>query len=844
MLAESNRQISLGVSGLNCASCVARVEKALLATKGVQEATVNLANSTALVSGSTSAEGLRAALDDAGYPAREDTVRLNIESLSCASCVNRVENALLAVPGVLSASINLANGSALVTSLAGSNSPGQLLSASDAVGYPARLAESSLAATAHQETESLGLKKQLILSVLLTLPVFILEMGGHLVPAFHHWQIQQFGQQALWLFQFTLCTAVLIGPGRMFFQKGIPALLKARPDMNTLVAMGSGASWAYSVVATFLPSILPDSARSVYYEAACVIITLIILGRYLETNAKGQTGQAVRKLIGLQVKTAHLERGGEFVEVPIEDITVGNHVLARPGDRIATDGTVISGDSHIDESMISGEPAAVKKTVGSPVIGGTVNGGGALVYRAERIGKETMLAQIIQLVEQAQASKLPVQDLVNRIAAWFVPAVLLLAVLTIGIWLFLGPEPVLAFALVAGVSVLIVACPCAMGLATPTSIMVATGTAAGMGVLFKKGAALQSLQASTVVALDKTGTLTAGKATLTDIHLTGNWGESELLSMVAAVETLSEHPVAHAIVKAVRERDIAFSPAVEFKSITGSGVQGSVNGQIISLGSARLMEQLQVDLGGRGDEYTDNSKDNSHAENRINSVGSHFDSVRNLASEGKTPLYVAIDGSLAAVLAVADPIKPSTPATIQALQARGLKVAMITGDNRHTANAIAAELNIEHVYSEVLPEGKVEAIDALRANGNKIVFVGDGINDAPALAAADTGIAIGNGTDVAIESADVILVSGKLDGVLDAINISQHTMSNIRQNLFWAFGYNILLIPIAAGALYASHRLMLSPMLAAAAMSLSSIFVLTNSLRLKRLRSVTTRPGG
>jgi len=562
-------------------------------------------------------------------------------------------------------------------------------------------------------------------------------------------------------------------------------------------------------VATFRPGWLPEGTVNVYFEAAAVIVVLILLGRFLEARAKGRTGEAIRKLVGLQAKTARVERDGEVVELPIEEIVAGDTIHVRPGEKIAVDGDVLSGSSYVDESMITGEPIPVEKTEGTGVVGSTVNGAGALTFRATKVGDDTMLAQIIKMVEQAQGAKLPIQALVDKITGVFVPIVIAVAALTILVWFLVGPDPALTFALVAGVSVLIIACPCAMGLATPTSIMVGTGRAAEMGVLFRKGDALQGLQETTIVALDKTGTLTEGRPALTDLKVTNGFADDDVLRLVAAVEVSSEHPIAEAIVRAAEAKGMKLPVAEDFTSITGFGVSARVDGHDILIGADRLMIRDGIDLGSLADEGTA------------------------LGKKGKSPLYAAIDGKAAAVIAVADPIKASTPAAIAALHDLGLKVAMITGDNQGTADAIGRELGIDHVVAEVLPEGKVETLEALRKDGQTLAFVGDGINDAPALAVADVGIAIGTGTDIAIEAADVVLMSGDLRGVVNAFAVSQRTMRNIKQNLFWAFAYNTLLIPVAAGVLYPFSEILLSPVLAAGAMALSSVFVLTNALRLR-----------
>lgn len=803
--------LNLAVEGMTCASCVGRVEKALAAVPGVSRAAVNLANETAHVALSEDVElrSLTGALDAAGYPAVISEVTLDVESMTCASCVGRVERALKAVPGVLEAAVNLATETATVRYVEGATSPDALARVSTALGYPARVKAGEDSAKADRKAaEITRLGWLTLVAAALALPVFVIEMGSHLIPGMHMWVERTIGMQTSRLIQFALTTAVLFGPGLRFYTKGFPLLLKGAPDMNSLVAVGTTAAYGFSLVATFAPGLLPEGTANVYFEAAAVIVVLILLGRWLEARAKGRTGEAIRKLVGLQARTARVERGGAVVERPIEEIAVGDVIHVRPGEKIAVDGEVLSGNSFVDESMITGEPVPVEKSNGAAVVGATVNGTGALTFRATKVGTDTMLAQIIAMVEQAQGAKLPIQGMVDRITAWFVPAVMSVAALTVLVWLLFGPDPALSFALVAGVAVLIIACPCAMGLATPTSIMVGTGRAAEMGVLFRKGDALQMLQEARVVALDKTGTLTAGRPEMTDLVVADGFDETRVLSLVAAVEATSEHPIAEAITRAARSRGVSATRAEDFASITGYGVEAQVDGHRVLVGADRLMAREGIALGALAD------------------TGAA------LGRKGRTPLYAAIDGAAAAVIAVADPIKPTTPAAIAALHDLGLTVAMITGDNQGTADAIARELGIDIVSAEVLPDGKVAAVEALREKG-KLAFVGDGINDAPALATADVGIAIGTGTDVAIEAADVVLMSGDLTGVVNAFDISGRTMRNIRQNLFWAFGYNTLLIPVAAGVLYPAFGILLSPVLAAGAMALSSVFVLTNALRLR-----------
>ena len=809
---EISNTTSLQIEGMTCASCVGRVEKALSAVPGVASASVNLATETAQIKHDATVDTVLLAetLSNAGYPAVVEEVTLEIESMTCASCVGRVEKALKAGSGVLDASVNLATETALVRYVAGAISAADIAALATNAGYKAKPKSAEQSDNAGRKAAQIKwLGRMTLLAAILALPVLVLEMGSHFIPAIEIFVAESIGTQNSRLIQFVLTTVILFGPGLRFYTKGFPALFKGAPDMNSLVALGTSAAYLYSLVATFLPDLLPAGTVNVYFEAAAVIVVLILLGRFLEARAKGRTGEAIRKLVGLQARTARVERSGEVIEIAIEEIVSGDVIHVRPGEKIAVDGEVLTGASYVDESMITGESIPVEKSKGAGIVGSTVNGAGALTFRATNVGDDTMLAQIIKMVEQAQGAKLPIQGLVDRITAVFVPIVMGVAALSVLVWFLVGPDPALTFALVAGVSVLIIACPCAMGLATPTSIMVGTGRAAEMGVLFRKGDALQMLQETTIVAVDKTGTLTKGRPALTDLSAADGFDKDDVLRLVAAVEVTSEHPIAEAIVQAARAGGMDLPPVSDFVSITGYGVSATVEGKVILVGADRLMAREGISLG---------------------SLAGDGDA---LGKKGKSPLYAAIDGKAAAVIAVADPIKASTPAAIAALHELGLKVAMITGDNQGTADAIARELGIDHVVAEVLPEGKVAALEALRTDGRKLAFVGDGINDAPALAVADVGIAIGTGTDIAIEAADVVLMSGDLRGVVNAFAVSQRTMSNIKQNLFWAFSYNILLIPVAAGVLYPISGILLSPVLAAGAMALSSVFVLTNALRLR-----------
>ena len=807
--------ISLPIEGMTCASCVGRVEAALAKVEGVASVSVNLATERADIRLNRPVDrmALIQAIEKVGYDVPQGTIELAIGGMTCASCVGRVEKALKAVPGVTEAVVNLATERATVRGVA---SVQDLIAAVDKVGYEASPVDTGMQADEEaaekKDAERAELKRDLTLAAVLALPVFVLEMGSHMIPGMHEWVASTIGIQQSWYLQFVLTLLVLAIPGWRFYEKGFPALFRLGPDMNSLVAVGTAAAFGYSMVATFAPSLLPAGTVNVYYEAAAVIVALILLGRFLEARAKGRTSEAIKRLIGLQAKEAHVLRDGRIVDIPINDVAQGDIVEVRPGERVPVDGEVTEGRSFVDESMITGEPIPVEKAEGSTVVGGTVNQKGALTLRATAVGGQTMLAQIIRMVEQAQGSKLPIQAVVDKVTLWFVPAVMLAAVLTFLVWLVFGPSPALSFALVNAVAVLIIACPCAMGLATPTSIMVGTGRGAEMGVLFRKGEALQLLKDAKVVAVDKTGTLTEGRPVLTDLEIADGFDRNQVLAKVAAVESRSEHPIARAIVESAVEGGIALPTMTDFDSVTGMGVRATVDGARVEVGADRFMRELGLDVSG------------------------FARTAERLGNEGKSPLYAAIDGRLAAIIAVADPIKSSTPAAIAALHQLGLKVAMITGDNARTAQAIAKQLGIDEVVAEVLPEGKVEAVRRLKASHGQIAYVGDGINDAPALAEADVGLAIGTGTDVAVESADVVLMSGNLQGVPNAIALSKATIGNIRQNLFWAFGYNTALIPVAAGVLYPAYGVLLSPIFAAGAMALSSVFVLGNALRLRRFQ--------
>lgn len=806
--------ITFEVSNMNCASCVGRVEKTLESVPGIASSSVNLATESATVAGMVSTEAIVNALKAANYPPRTESLTYTVKGMSCASCVGRVEKALLEVAGVVGASVNIATESAQVTILKGAVTNNQIGSAIESSGYEAtELSSDQTSASDRRAAETRALKNTVIIAAAFTLPVVILAMGSGHIAFLKELTASEEGLRVSWIIQAILTGLLLAWPGRALMHNGFSALRKLTPDMNSLVAIGVSAAFLYSLVVTSKPEWLPELSRHVYFESAAVIITLILLGRYFESRAKGQTGAAVQKLLSLQAQTAMVDIDGVVKEYSIEKIRRGHHIHVRPGENIAADGVVISGSSYVNESMMTGEAIPVEKNIDSSVVGGTINGNGALVIAVTHIGADSVLAQIVKMVQDAQGSKLPIQNLVDKITSWFVPAILLISLITFLVWFFLSSQSDISFALVASISVLIIACPCAMGLATPTSVMVGTGRAAELGVLFRKGAALQALEKVNTVAMDKTGTLTMGHPELIEISMTQGFVESDALRLVAAVEKNSEHPLAEAIVQAAVQRELNIPDSQGFNSIPGMGVEAQVEGRVLLIGADRFLESRGISITALADEK------------------------QRYTRLGYSPVYIAIDQQCAALMGVADPIKSNAASTVKTLQSMGLSVVMVTGDNAQTADTVAKKLGIETVIAEVLPGGKVAAIESLKTNGVKVAFVGDGVNDAPALAAADVGIAIGTGTDVAIESSDVVLMSGDIQGVATAFNISGKTMRNIKQNLFWAFSYNTVLIPVAAGVLYPLIGVLLSPSLAAGAMAFSSVFVLFNALRLRWLTS-------
>ena len=806
------QRIEIRVDGMSCASCVGRIEKAVMGQRGVAEAQVNLATGKATVEFDQPATPamLIDSIEHAGYQARVQSAEISVIGMTCGSCVSRIERALNKQPGMVKASVNLTTQKAFVEFLSDTLSVPRIHQAIRDAGYESQESDAS-SETEEQDREGIDLRRKVIFAAALTIPVVLIAMGK-MIPALEALYVSVLPHRGWMAIEWLLTTPVLFYAGLRFFRSGYTELRHANPGMNSLVMIGTSAAYFYSVAALLVPGFFPAGTAESYFEAAAVIVTLILLGRYFEHVAKGRTSEAIKKLLQLQAKTARVIRDGEAVEVPIEAVVPGDRIQVRPGERVPVDGVVEEGQSYVDESMISGEPVPVAKQKEAELVGGTINKNGSLTFRATRVGADTVLAQIIRMVESAQADKPPIQALADKIAGIFVPIVIVLAILTFITWFSFGPAPALSFAFVTTVSVLLIACPCAMGLATPTAIMVGTGKGAEMGVLFRKGAALETLSRMDTIVLDKTGTLTRGQPELTDFILVEG-REDEVLAWVAAVETESEHPIGEAIVKGARDRGLTLPATSEFQAEPGYGIQAQVAGRRVNVGADRYMRRLGIDL------------------------ASVADDAVSLAEKAKSPLYVAVDGRLAALIAVADPLKDGSVEAIAALKSSGLSVAMLTGDNRATAEAIARQAGIERVLAEVLPDQKAAEVKRLQEEGARVAFVGDGINDAPALAQADVGIAIGTGTDIAIEAGDVVLMRGDLRGIVDAAALSRRTRKTILGNFVWAYGYNLALIPVAAGVLFPFTGYLLNPMLAAGAMSLSSVFVVTNSLRLGRFKS-------
>jgi len=828
---QPREQLTIPVAGMHCASCVVKVESSLKKVPGVARAAVNLATEEAAIEydpGASTLDDLYQAIEAAGYEPRPVTKTFAVRGMTCASCVKKVEDALLKMEGVQRAQVNLATERATVT-LSPAANLGELRRGVAAVGYElGREVEESAEVEDTEAEERAREERDLRLRLVFAAVVaaFILIAGQyHRLPA-----LEEIPLGVVNSLFFVLATPVQFWAGWQFYRGAWRVGRHFTADMNTLIAVGTSAAYFYSIVATFAPGAIESAAgvnANVYFDTSAAIIALILLGRWLEARAKGRTSAAIKRLMGLRARTARLLRDGREVDVPVEEVAPGDVVIVRPGEKLPVDGVVLEGRSALDESMLTGESMPVEKGPGDEVYGATINKVGSFRFRATRVGRDSVLSQIIRLVEEAQGSKAPIQRLADVIAAYFVPVVIAIALGTFAVWWIFGPAPAITFAILNAVAVLIIACPCALGLATPTAIMVGTGKGAEHGVLIRGGESLETAHRIQAVVLDKTGTITEGRPSVTDVIAGNALSEDELLRLAASAERGSEHPLGEAIVAAARARGLPLADAADFEAVPGHGVRTQVEGRIILLGNMKLMRDQGLPLNG--------------LEGRAEA----------LSQDGKTPMFVALDGKVGGLIAVADTVKPGAREAVAALRAMGLEVAMLTGDNRRTAEAIARQVGVERVLAEVLPEDKVNQVRLLQQEGKVVAMVGDGINDAPALAQADLGIAIGTGSDVAMEASDITLIRGDLRGVVTAIGLSRRTMRTIRQNLFWAFFYNAALIPVAAGVLYPVFSRsgvpgglepffgefgFLNPILAAAAMAFSSVSVMANSLRLRGFR--------
>jgi Cu+-exporting ATPase len=800
----STKQTTIQIAGMTCAACANRIEKVLSRLDGVTEVNVNFAIEKATVAydtAKTSLHEIEQKIESLGFQSVKDTVELQLSGMTCAACANRIEKGLNRLSGVSKATVNFALESAHVQYYPSETTPQSLIEKIQQLGYEAKVKQDQVSETDHQD-ETARQKRRLIISAILSLPL-LWAMAGHFSFTSFIWVPKLFLNP--W-FQLALTFPIQFIIGRHFFIGAYKALRNGSANMDVLVALGTSAAFFYSLYLTLTtPPIHYDHMVDLYYETSAVLITLILLGKWLETRAKNRTSQAITKLMNLKAKTAIVLREKEEVEISVDEVRVGDHLLIKPGEKVPTDGIIIEGKSTIDESMITGESLPVSKQSGDTVIGGTVNKHGRLIIEATKVGKETALSQIIRIVEEAQGSKAPIQRVADRIAGIFVPIVVGIALVTFLIWYLIANPGQFSTALENMIAVLVIACPCALGLATPTSIMAGSGRAAELGILFKGGEHLETTQQIDTVVLDKTGTITHGKPQLTDVILESDMEESLLLSLVGAVERNSEHPLAEAIVEGIRQKGVYLPDSQEFQAIPGYGVQGKVHEMELLIGTRRLMQKYNIPI------------------EQIE------DKLQTLEKAGKTAMLVAVDQNLSAILAVADTVKESSKQAIQHLQSLGIHVVMMTGDNKRTAQTIAQQVGIDHVLAEVLPEDKANEVKKLQQQGRKVAMVGDGINDAPALVTADIGMAVGTGTDIAIESADITLMRGDLRSIAEAIYLSKQTMGNIKQNLFWALAYNSIGIPIAAMGF-------LAPWLAGAAMALSSVSVVLNALRLQKLK--------
>lgn len=805
---------TFGVMGMMCASCVGTVEEAIKGLPGIDDVSVNLTTERARVvydPSKVTPERITKAVEDAGYRVTVSEVTVSVGGMTCATCAQGIESSLMALDGVYSAAVNLATERATVRYNPDSVTLPVIKATIVDAGFTILEAETVDSEMAARERERKRHFAFLVFSLALSIPIMLLMLGFDFLDLGATLGISQQVQN---LILFAMATPVQLIAGYQFYVGTYRALLNRRANMDTLIAIGSSAAYIYSVAVTFFPEVFHLSHHT-YFDTSAMIISLILFGKYLEAKAKGRTSEAIRKLIDLQARTARVVRNGAEVEVPVEDVTVGDVFIVRPGEKIATDGIVLEGESAVDESMLTGESIPVDKASGANVIGGSLNRNGVLKVRADKVGRDTALSQIIRLVEDAQASKAPIQRYADSVSAWFVPAVIVIAMTAFAVWYFylfnaLGVDgDRFVFSLIIFISVLVISCPCALGLATPTAIMVGSGKGAENGILVKSGGALETAGKITTVVFDKTGTLTRGEPEVTDIVAYGT-SEHDLLLMAASAEKGSEHPLGEAIVRRAAAHGTTVPDAERFESVTGKGVRATVLNKDVLIGNRALMEAGNVDI--------------TEAENTL----------ERLEKEGKTAMIVSADGGVAGIIGVADVLKETSVRAVKELQGMGIDIIMLTGDNRRTAAVIAAQAGIDNFIAEVLPENKVQEVARLQSEGRIVAMVGDGINDAPALAQADIGIAIGSGTDVAMETGDIVLIRSDLIDVVAAIQLSRKTMTKIRQNLFWALGYNTAGIPIAAGILFPFFGILLNPIVAAGAMALSSVSVVSNAALLKR----------
>jgi Cu+-exporting ATPase len=808
-------RIELPIIGLKNGREMRGLKNALEAIDGIKSVSVNPSSNVALIDydpHSVTLPIISSKVKSAGFRVGGAQTRIGIQNLRCASCVKFIEDELRATPGVLDANVNVGTQEATVNYLPEKTILAQLNAAIETWGYKTRPAASEEPVDKQQieqEKEYRRLMSRFWLAAVISIPVLIIAYARYL-PIVKDWSEPTL--RLAWGVSALLTLPVLFWSGSDFFTGAWAALKHRAANMNTLIALGTAAAWFYSTSTVLFPGIFPKGTSEPFYDVVAVVIALVVLGQALELRAKGRTSEAMKKLMGLQAKTARVIRDGQEIDLPVEEVLVGDVVQVRPGEKVPVDGILVEGSSAVDESMLTGESLPVSKKPGDEVIGATINKTGAFKFRTTKVGKDTALAQIVKMVQEAQNSKAPIARMADTVSGYFVPVVMILAVITFIIWFDFGPQPQLVYALVTGVTVLIIACPCALGLATPMSLMVGIGKGAENGILIRSGEALQTAQGIQTVVLDKTGTITKGKPELTDTIVSANWKENDLLHLAASVERSSEHPLAEAIVEGAKTRGIALSEPTAFEAVPGHGVIATVDGHRVVLGNLKMMNREKTAL--------DDFEQQAAA----------------LADDGKTPMYAVIDGQLAGIVAVADTVKDDSSEAIAALQKMGIEVVMITGDNKRTAEAIARKVGITRVLAEVLPEDKAHNVHLLQAEGKKVAMVGDGINDAPALVQADVGLAIGTGTDVAIEASDITLIKGSLKSVATAIEVSRATMNNIKQNLVGAFIYNMLGVPVAMGLLFPFFGVLLNPLLAGAAMAFSSVTVVTNANRLRSFK--------